>query len=202
MRLELTGRHVEITPALRRLVEGKLAKLERLLNQRALSAHAVLTREKHRHRTDVTLHARGEKFLHGMGDTAAWPTSVAQAIEKITQQAQRVKSKWQARKGSHNGRGRRDEALAVGREAARGAQAAETSVPDSLAASRRFERARMPCVLRETRQPVRSMSVADAARQLAVAGDGVVLFLDVETAAVSVLYRRPDGELTLVQADT
>jgi ribosomal subunit interface protein len=48
MRLELTGRHVEITPALRRLVEGKLEKLERLLNHRAVSAHAVLTREKHR----------------------------------------------------------------------------------------------------------------------------------------------------------
>jgi putative sigma-54 modulation protein len=183
MRVELTGRHVEITPALRRLVEAKLAKLERLLNQRALSAHAVLTREKHRHRTDVTLHARGEKFLHGMGDTAAWPTSVSQAIEKITQQAQKVKSKWQARKGNHNGRGRGD-------------------VRAAASESRRSEPARMPCVLRETRQPVRSMSVADAARQLAVAGDGVVLFLDAETAAVSVLYRRPDGELTLVQADS
>jgi hypothetical protein len=30
----------------------------------------------------------------------------------------------------------------------------------------------------------------------------VVLFLDAETATVSVLYRRPDGELTLVQADS
>jgi putative sigma-54 modulation protein len=196
MRVELTGRHVEITPALRRLVEAKLAKLERLLNQRALSAHAVLTREKHRHRTDVTLHARGEKFLHGMGDTAAWPTSVSQAIATITQQAQKVKSKWQARKGNHDSRGRGDVVPVDARAAA------SEPVREGGAASRRSEPARMPCVLRETRQPVRSMSVADAARQLAVAGDGVVLFFDAETAAVSVLYRRPDGELTLVQADT
>ena len=40
MRLELTGRHVDITPGLRRLVEGKLAKLERLLNDSAVSAQA------------------------------------------------------------------------------------------------------------------------------------------------------------------
>ena len=75
MRLELTGRHVEITPTLRRLVEGKLGKLERMLNDSAVSAQAVLTREKHRHRAEITLHARGEKFLHGVGNTGSWEAS-------------------------------------------------------------------------------------------------------------------------------
>src|SRR5262245_55565191 len=98
MRFELTGRHVDITPALRRLVEGKLAKLERMLNDSAVSAQAVLTREKHRHRADITLHARGEKFLHGVGSAVAWEPSVSMAIEKITQQAHKVKGKWQERK--------------------------------------------------------------------------------------------------------
>ena len=46
MRLELTGRHVDITPALRRLLDTKLSRLERLLNDSAVSAQAVLTREK------------------------------------------------------------------------------------------------------------------------------------------------------------
>ena len=72
MRLELTGRHVVITPALRRLVDTKLSKLERLLNDSAVSAQAVLTREKHVHRADITLHARGEKFLHGFASTDSW----------------------------------------------------------------------------------------------------------------------------------
>src|SRR5919197_3998205 len=98
MRLELTGRHVDITPGLRRLVDGKLAKLERMLNDSALSAQAVLSREKNRLRTDITLHARGEKFLHGNANSGTWVASVGGAIEKITQQAQKVKGKWQARK--------------------------------------------------------------------------------------------------------
>src|SRR5215472_15034395 len=98
MRLELTGRHVEITPTLRRLVDTKLAKLERMLNDSAVSAQAVLTREKYRHRAEITLHARGEKFLHGVGNANAWEASLSQAIEKITQQAQKVKGKWQERK--------------------------------------------------------------------------------------------------------
>ena len=99
MRLELTGRHVDITPALRRLLDTKLSKLERVLNHRALSAQVVLTREKHRHRADITLHARGEKFLHGVGRRR--PTGrrrSRQAIGKLTQQAQRVKGKWERRK--------------------------------------------------------------------------------------------------------
>ena len=98
MRLELTGRHVEITPTLRRLVEGKLGKLERMLNDSAVSAQAVLTREKHRHRAEITLHARGEKFLHGVGNGAAWEASICEAIDKISQQAERVKAKYTDRK--------------------------------------------------------------------------------------------------------
>src|SRR6185295_223393 len=98
MRLELTGRHIEITPALRRLVNNKLGKLERLLNDSAVSAHAVLSRDKFRLLTEITLHTRGENFLHGAGSAAAWEASVDQAIEKLSQQAQKVKGKWQQRK--------------------------------------------------------------------------------------------------------
>src|SRR5690349_12582069 len=98
MRLELTGQHVDITPALRRLVESKLGKLERMLNDSAVSAQAVLKRERNRCRADITLHARGEKFLHGIGAAGAWEPAVNASIEKIQQQAHRVKGKWQARK--------------------------------------------------------------------------------------------------------
>src|SRR5882672_2184856 len=93
MRLELRGHHVDVTPGLRRFVEDKLSKLERLLNDRAVSAHAILTVEKRRHVADITLHARGERFLHGLGDSGNWETSLAQAIAKISHQAQKLKTR-------------------------------------------------------------------------------------------------------------
>jgi putative sigma-54 modulation protein len=189
MRLELTGRHIDITPGLRRLVEGKLGKLERLLNDRAVSAHAVLTREKHRHRADITLHARGEKFLHGVGASAAWEASVGQAIEKLTQQALKLKGKYQARKGAGKRQSIADEA------------AEPVAAPAEPRAARPRERARMPRVLRASRQPVKAMSVAEAAKEVDAGGDGVVVFRDVETETVSVIYRRRNGELTLVQTE-
>jgi putative sigma-54 modulation protein len=191
MRLELTGRHVDITPTLRRLVDTKLAKLERMLNDSVVSAQAVLTREKHRHRTDITLHARGEKFLHGVGDSSSWETSVSAAIEKITQQAHKIKGKWQERKRRGPGKGMPP----VSEE-----RVALRVTPTSPARVRR-PRLRMPHILRASRQAIKPMSVADAARQVQAAGEGVVVFRDVETASISVLYRRLDGELTLVETE-
>jgi hypothetical protein len=57
----------------------------------------------------------------------------------------------------------------------------------------------MPAILRASRQTIKTMSVADAARQIAGDGD-LVIFHDAERDSVSVLYRR-DGELTLVETE-
>ena len=191
MRLELTGRHVEITPAIRRLVDTKLGRLERLLNDSAVSAQAVLTREKHRHRTDITLHARGEKFLHGVGDSNTWEASLSAAIDRISQQALKVKGKWQERKRRGPGR----DLVAVTAQPEAGA------VRPAARARAVRERVRMPRVLRAVRQTIKPMSVSEAAKEIDVTRDGVVVFRDPATAAINVLYRRPNGELTLVETE-
>ncbi len=179
MRLELTGRHVDITPGLRRLVDTKLARLERMLNDSAVSAEAVLTREKHRHRTEITLHARGEKLLHGVADSASWEQSVALAIDKIVQQAQRMK-----------GSGRRASGRASGARRRRPEAAAPAPAPKAARV-----RPKMPRILRPTRQTIKPMSVEDAAREAEASRDGLVIFRDVVTSAVSVVYRRANGEI-------
>jgi putative sigma-54 modulation protein len=202
MRLELTGRHVAITPALRRLLDAKLSKLDRLLNDSAVSAQAVLTLEKRQHRADITLHARGEKFLHGVGKSASWEGSLTAAIGKIAQQVQKVKGKWQERKRRGSRRVGLPPGLAEG--------VSDTMVSRPPPGSRRGEpgeprgarpRPRMPRILRASRQAVKAMSVADAAREIDALGDGIVVFRDAETAALSVLYRRHNGELTLVETE-
>jgi putative sigma-54 modulation protein len=190
MRLELTGRHVDITPALRRLVETKIGKLERVLNDSAVSAQAVLTREKHRHRTDITLHARGEKFLHGVGDSGSWEASLSAAIGKISQQAQKVKGKWQGRKRQG---GAKDVPPALP-----GLRQAVAVRPVVRGGS---SRARMPRIVRTSRQTIKPMTVSDAAKEMDVAREGVVVFRDPASAAIHVLYRRPNGELALVETE-
>jgi len=192
MRLELRGHHVDVTPALRRVVEEKLSKLERLLNHRALSAQAILTVEKRRHVADITLHARGERFLHGLGDSGNWETGLTQAIAKISHQAQKLKTRQKEKR--HNLKAPSLEPLEPA------ANRAKTPKPTDKAPSRRAA-GRRPRVIRESRESVKPMSIESAAREIEAGGDGVVVFRNEDSQRISVLYRLPNGELTLVETE-
>src|SRR5215216_2506434 len=94
MRVDITGRHIDITPGLRQLIGKSLARVERLLNDRAVSATVVLTKEKYRHNTELVIHAKGDHTLSGVGEGNTWPLSVRKAAAKIEHQAQKLKSRW------------------------------------------------------------------------------------------------------------
>jgi putative sigma-54 modulation protein len=190
MRLELRGHHVDVTPGLRRFVEEKLSKLERLLNDRAVSAQAILTMEKRRHVADITLHARGERFLHGLGDSGNWETSLTQAIAKISQQAHKLKTRQKEKRHSLTASSATEGLEPI-------AKSGKSGKPKKTARRR-------PAGLRtvrSTREAIKPMSVEDAARQVETSGDGVVIFLNADSQAISVIYRARNGELTLVETE-
>ena len=98
MRLVVKGKNLDVTPALKRLVAARLEKLERRFGDALMSADATLSEEKNRFVAELTVHARQDHTLHGMGATTAWGTSVTAAVQKVLQQAEKVKGKWQERK--------------------------------------------------------------------------------------------------------
>jgi putative sigma-54 modulation protein len=185
MRLELTARHLDITPALRRLVDKKLVRLERMLNDAAVSAQVVLTLEKRLCRVDVTLHARGEKFLHGAGSAPAWETALTMAADKIAQQAQRVKGKWKERQ-------RRNGKATPLVEEPKGRSIRPAAAPRPARAA-----LRMPTVVRAARQRIRALSVDQATEE--AARTGILVFREPGSTSISVLFRSERGELTLVE---
>jgi len=192
MRLELRGHHVDITPRLRQFVEEKLSKVERLLNARAFSALAILTIEKHRRVADITLHASGERFLHGLGESASWETSLTRAVAKICQQAKKLKMQQ---------KGKRHRLKAPAAEAPQAASR-RTSAGTPSAARAGKPPVRMPRVLRASREALKPMSVEDAVREVdAAGGEGVVVFRNADSEAISVVYRRRNGELALVETE-
>ncbi len=175
MRVDITGRHVEITPPLRRLIDQALAKLERILNDRAVSATVTLTKEKYRHIAEVHLHARADHRLTGVGQGNTWPLAIRQAQQKVEQQAKKLKSKWT------DGRHR----------AARAGRDGEAQAPAETAGT-------SPRVVRG-RYPIKPMSVEDAALRLGSGSEAFVVFRDAESDTVSILYRRKDGNLALIE---
>jgi ribosomal subunit interface protein len=98
MRVELTGRRLEITPGLRSLVTRKLAKVQRMLNDGGVSAAVVVVKEKINNVVEITLHARGEQFLHAVGKAGTWETAMTNAVAKVLHQLEKIKGIWQERK--------------------------------------------------------------------------------------------------------
>jgi putative sigma-54 modulation protein len=179
MRVDITGRHLDVTPGLRQLIGARLAKLERLLNDRAISATITLTKEKYRHRTEVVVHAKGDHVLSGVGEGNAWRISVRQAVEKVEHQAEKLKSKWTEGKRQRGG--------------TRAANAASAAPPRRATPTRRTVRA--------TRYAVKPMSIEDAALRLESGPDTFVVFRNADTDAVSIVHRRKDGTLGLIEPD-
>jgi putative sigma-54 modulation protein len=188
MRLELTGRHLRITPPLRRLVEDGLEKLDRLLHDSAVSLQVMLYEEKYRHRVDATLHARGEHFLHGTGSGQNWEIALNQALGRINQQARKLKGKWAERK-------RR------GISVARAASAAPRPErgPAAFAEVGFNDDGQQVRIIRARRYAVKPMSMEDAADQVGESTDAFIVFRNPDTDAVAVLFRRPDGNLGLIE---
>lgn len=179
MRLDITGRHVTVTPPLRQLITKRLATLERVLNDAALSATIVVSKEKYRHKVEIELHTRGDHRLNGTAEANSWPLAVRQATLKIEQQAKKLKGKWDSRK----------------RQPARTVRNRKT-LPQP-------EESRVavdgPRVIRATRYAVKPMSVEDAALNMQDADDAFLVFRNADDDAVSILYRRKDGNLGLIQ---
>lgn len=199
MRLALTGRHVDVTPSLRQLVTRRLAKIERLLNDSVVSAQVVLTLEKQRHNTEVTVHARGDNLITGKGSAATWPEAVTQAVEKVMQQALKVKEKWVERKRrSPGGKG-----LINGRTPmpARAASAALAAAAPSAETGDGARPARRPTVVRTTRYAVEPMSLEDAALRFEDASEPFVVFRHAQTDRITILYERSDGRLGLIDPE-
>ncbi len=198
MRLELTGRHVSITAALRTLVEQRLAHTLRMLNDSAVSAQVVLTREKTRVHADVTLHARGEHFLHGEATGRDVPTALGAAADKIDRQAQKLKGRWA---------GRKRRGISVGKAAA-AAQAPEpgssrtgTGRAAGARGGLRLEEPPGPRIIRSRRYAVKPMSIEDAAAEIGDGADGVIVFRNSTTDAVTVMFRRADGNIGLIEPE-
>jgi putative sigma-54 modulation protein len=98
MNVEYTGRHFEITPAIRKEVETGLAKIRKILGDR-FEAHVILTVEKHRHKAEITISPRNGPIV-GLAQAKDMAVAVNEALDHLEKQAVKYKTKWQARKRS------------------------------------------------------------------------------------------------------
>ena len=175
MKIEFTGRQAGIPDELRRLAERKLQKVGKLLPS-VTRAHVILAVDKHRQVAEVSVHSR-QLDLSAIEVTTNPRLSLAGAIDKLLRQAQRQRAKRRERKGAASPR------LALPAAAERGGDGG------------------VPRVVRARRAAVKPMTLDEAALEIEGRGEGVLVFRDAVTERVSVLFRRKDGNLGLIEPE-
>ncbi len=177
MNVEITGRHVIITPAIESYVLKRLRKLARIFGDN-ISFHVIIDVEKDRHTAEILLKSK-LLDLTCKGITNDMYSSIIRATEKLERQALRHKSK----------------VIETKRHRAKVKSVAEKS--GTLPTPRRARRGNG---IQEEEARQKPMAVEEAVLELGQSEYPFVVFRNVDSGAVNVLYKRKDGSLGLIQA--
>ena len=91
MNLNVSGHHVEVTPAIRSYVRTKLERVTRHFDH-VIDAHVILTVDKLRQRAEATLHVAG-KDLHCESEQEDLYAAIDLLADKLDRQVLRYKDK-------------------------------------------------------------------------------------------------------------
>ncbi|MEW6126091.1 MAG: ribosome-associated translation inhibitor RaiA [Acidobacteriota bacterium] len=176
MEFEFTGRHIEVTPAIEKLAQKELQKLNKVLDSAPMRTHIILSSEKHRKRAEIVIRWRDTVFT-GIAENNDVKQSIILAATKVTKQIFKVKEKFQSAK--RNRQPVKEVAPVPG-------GIIEAAPP-------------APRIIPARRYKVKPMTPEEAALLVADSEDLFIVFRDAETNKVGVLYKRTDGNFGLIE---
>ncbi len=91
MNLNITGHHIEVTPALREYVTGKVDKVIRHFDH-VTSVHVILSVEKLVQKAEITLHVKGKDIFADSSDTDLY-AAIDLLVDKLDRQVLKYKNK-------------------------------------------------------------------------------------------------------------
>lgn len=91
MNLNITGHHVEVTPAIRDYVSQKVERVIRHFDH-VTSTHVILSVDKLKQKAEITLHVKG-KDIHADATGADLYASIDAMVDKLDRQVVKHKEK-------------------------------------------------------------------------------------------------------------
>jgi putative sigma-54 modulation protein len=177
MKFEYTGRHVEVSPAIRRHVEDHFKKLDHIFNgDSTLSTHVIIDVEKNRQIGEIVVYWR-DHTLTAKDINNDMYMALTRAMAKIEKQAVKLKKKIIHRK--------------------QGAKSAARVAPEpdgSIEATPRPAR-----IIPARRYAVKPMTAEEASLRLSAEQDQFLVFRDADTQRLGVIYKRKDGNYGLIE---
>ena len=180
MTIVFTGRKAHLTPDVRALASGKLQKLQTLLGD-ILDAHVILKREKRRQVVEMVVKVRG-RTLAAEAEGTEFDEAVGLCAERLLTQARRHADRRTSRR---KGRG--------AWKTDRAAIAAAAIPPDGDGAGAE--------VVRMGRVPLRAMTVREALLRAGDQEQPVLVFRNLASERLAVLFKRQDGRYGLLETE-
>ena len=175
MRIEYTGRHLEIPESARRLLEQRLRKLERMLPG-ITGAHVTLAAEGHGQVAEIVVHAPQLDLVatKSGGDAAR---ALKAAVDQMLHQAQHAK-------GRRRDKRRRD-----------GAAARPQLTPAPQSGEREVR------VVKSRGFVAKPMTLDEALLHMETRREGPLVFREPGAPGLRVLFWRRDGNLGLIDSE-
>jgi ribosome hibernation promoting factor len=204
MNVEYTGRHYEVTPAIRKEVETGLTKIRKILGDR-FETKVILAVEKHRHKAEITISPRKGPLV-GLAQAKDMTIAVNGALDHLEKQAVKYKARWETKKRT----ARKSEE--VNKWNGHSAQIEQTDVQTAVGLS---EKTAVPVVVHrypavakttevhlvrsEEAVAMRPMTLEEAIKEAHFRDRDVFVFRDPK-GKVMVLHRTRDGKMELIEA--
>ena len=173
MNIIVTGRHLEVSPALKNYSEKKIMRFDRYLSSIS-EAIVTLSVEKYRHKVEVLLKVNGF-LIQAEAITADVYASIDEVAEKLERQIKKYKEKLVSHRKPEG-------------KAGIGSAETETAAPPEggkIIKNKRFE--------------LKPMSPDEAAMQMELLDKDFFVFTNDNRGAINVIYRRRDGNFGLIE---
>jgi putative sigma-54 modulation protein len=170
MNINVRGKHIDVTPALREHVEKRLGRVTRFF-EHLKEVNVVLKVEKERHIIEVTIPING-MTLRGEEASTDMYASIDMVVDKLEKQLSKHKEKLK----EYRATAFKDELLPA---------YSGGIVEDRLVKTKQFT--------------VKPMEVEEAILQMNLLGHDFFVFSNSDTEKVNVLYRRKDGDYGLLE---
>jgi putative sigma-54 modulation protein len=200
MQLSTTFRHMEASQAVREYAEERLEKVRKYFQREPLQAHAVFSVERnHYHTAEFALTLANGILIQARETTEDMYSSIDLAGSRIERQVR----KWKDKIRDHKPHG--DPTFSI-RQRVLSADTLEPQ-PEARSQEPAAEKRRPPVapaapafsVVKEQTFTVRAMRVEDAVMQMSLLENDFLVFTDIDTKGISVVYRRKDGNYGLIE---
>ncbi|MCT8975827.1 ribosome-associated translation inhibitor RaiA [Clostridium sp. CX1] len=177
MNITVSGKNIEITPALRNVVEKKVSKLEKYFKPH-IEAHATLSVEKNRQIIEITIHFGGI-ILRAEEVHDDMYAAIDIAVDKLEGQLRKQKTKLEKK---------------YREDSVRFLQPIPDDVEDN-------DDSDEPRIVKTKRFAVKPMSAEEAVLQMELIGHSFFVYQDAESEEVNVVYKRKDGNYGLIEPE-